>query len=142
MKKFFILIPLYNDWKSVSKLLKEIDLQTNNWNAEVQVIIINDASTEEKSGIDSNYKKIKFVKILNMKENSVHQRCIAAGLKYIYQNEDFDRVIIMDADGEDKPEELDLFFKKSEENPDMTITGNRFKRSEGLIFSCSMNFST
>ena len=54
-----ILIPLYNDWRSVSKLLKEIDLQTNNWNAEVSVIIINDASTEEKSGIDSNYKKIK-----------------------------------------------------------------------------------
>ena len=134
MKKFFILIPLYNDWKSVSKLLKEIDLQTNNWNAEVSVIIINDASTEEKSGIDSNYKKIKFVKILNMKENRVHQRCIAVGLKYICENEDFDRVIVMDADGEDRPEELNDFYKKSQEHPSMTITGNRFKRSEGFIF--------
>ena len=45
MKKFKILIPLYNDWKSVSKLLNEIDVQTNNWNAEVSVIIVNDAST-------------------------------------------------------------------------------------------------
>ena len=134
MKKFFILIPLYNDWRSVSKLLKEIDLQTNNWNAEVSVIIINDASTEERSGLDSNYKKIKFVKILNMKENKVHQRCIAVGLKYICENEDFDRVIVMDADGEDRPEELNDFYKKSQEHPSMTITGNRFKRSEGFIF--------
>tara|TARA_Y100000590_G_scaffold166382_1_gene190519 strand:- start:5142 stop:6026 length:885 start_codon:yes stop_codon:yes gene_type:complete len=134
MKKFFILIPLYNDWESVSKLLNQIDSITTNWNAEVSVIIVNDASTEAKSNFNNNFKKIKLVKILNMKVNTVHQRCIAAGLKYIYQNEDFDRVIIMDADGEDKPEELDLFFKKSEENPDMTITGNRFKRSEGLIF--------
>ena len=134
MKKFKILIPLYNDWKSVSKLLNEIDSQTNNWDAEVSIIIVNDASTEKESGLQSIFKKIKSVKILNMKKNQVHQRCIATGLKYICENEDFDRVIIMDADGEDRPEELNDFFKKAKENPNMTITGNRFKRSEGFVF--------
>ena len=69
-----------------------------------------------------------------MKENRVHQRCIAAGLKYISQNEDFDFVVVMDADGEDRPEELNLFFQKTLENPNFTITGNRFKRSEGIVF--------
>ena len=134
MKKFIILIPLYNDWKSVSVLLKKIDLQISDWDAEVSIIIVNDASTEERSGLDSNFKKIKSVKILNMKENRVHQRCIAAGLKYICEKEDFDRVIIMDADGEDRPEEVNDFFKKAQENPSMTITGNRYKRSEGIVF--------
>jgi len=134
MKKFIILIPLFNDWKSVSRLLNEIDLQINNWKAEVSVFIVNDASTEKRSGIQFNFKKIKLVKILNMKKNTVHQRCIAAGLKYICKNEDFDRVIVMDADGEDRPEELNDFFIKAEENPNKTITGNRFKRSEGIIF--------
>ena len=134
MKKFIILIPLYNDWKSVSKLLNEIDVQINNWEAEVSIFLVNDASTEERSSLDSNYKKIKSVKILNMKENRVHQRCIAAGLKYISKNEKFDHVIIMDADGEDRPEELNAFYKKALENPNITITGNRFKRSEGLVF--------
>ena len=134
MKKFIILIPLYNDWKSVSKLLNEIDVQINNWEAEVSIFLVNDASTEERSGLDSNYKKIKSVKILNMKENRVHQRCIAAGLKYISKNEKFDHVIIMDGDGEDRPEELNAFYKKTLENPNITITGNRFKRSEGLVF--------
>ena len=52
VKKYIILIPLYNDWKSVSKLLAEIDTIVNNWNAEVSVIIVNDASTEEKSGLN------------------------------------------------------------------------------------------
>ena len=134
MKKFIILIPLFNDWKSVGKLLQEIDLQTKNWDSEVSVIIINDASTEKKSSLEKNYKKIKSVKILNMKKNQVHQRCIATGLMYVSQNEDFDYVIVMDADGEDRPEELNDFFKKSHENPNKTITGNRFKRSEGIIF--------
>ena len=134
MKKFIILIPLYNDWESVSKLLDEIDLRTLSWDCEISVIIVNDASTQKRSGLDRNFKKIKSVKILNMKENRVHQRCIAAGFKYICKNEDFDWVIVMDADGEDRPEELNDFFKKSSENPSMTITGNRFKRSEGLVF--------
>ena len=134
MKKFIILIPLFNDWKSVSKLLSEINSQVINWNADVSVIIVNDASTEARSGLESNYKKIKSVKILNMKENRVHQRCIASGLKYICENEDFDRVIVMDADGEDRPEELNDFFNKAQENSKMTITGNRFKRSEGIVF--------
>ena len=134
MKKFIILIPLFNDWKSVSKLLNEINSQVINWDADVSVIIVNDASTEPRSGLESNYKKIKSVKILNMKENRVHQRCIASGLKYICENEDFDRVIVMDADGEDRPEELNDFFNKVQENSKMTITGNRFKRSEGVVF--------
>jgi len=134
MKKFIILIPLFNDWKSVSKLLNEIDLQIINWDAEISVIIVNDASTEKRSNLESKFKKIRSVKILNMKENRVHQRCIASGLKYICKNEDFDRVIIMDADGEDRPEELNDFFEKATKSPNMTITGNRFKRSEGIIF--------
>ena len=134
MKKFIILMPLYNDWKSVSKLLEQIDLQTHNWEAEVSILNVNDASTEERLNLKFNFKKIKQVKILNMKENIVHQRCIATGLKYICENEDFDRVIVMDADGEDRPEELNDFFNKAIEKPSMTITGNRFKRSEGPIF--------
>lgn len=134
MIKFIILIPLYNDWKSVSILLKEIDLQIVNWDAEVSVVLVNDSSTEKRSGLSFNYQKIKLVKILNMKKNQVHQRCIASGLKYICENEDFDRVIVMDADGEDRPEEINDFLKKAKENPDKTITGNRFKRSEGIIF--------
>jgi len=134
MKIFKILIPLFNDWKSVSKLLNEIDCRTSSWDAEISVIIINDASTEKRSVLEFNFKKIKSVKILNMKENRIHQRCIATGLKYICENENFDWVIVMDADGEDRPEELNDFFKKSQENPNKTITGNRIKRSEGFVF--------
>ena len=138
MKKFLILIPLYNDWKSCSRLINEIDSLVNNWNADVSIIISNDASTEKRSGLASNYKKIKSIKILNIKENNGGSaRPIAVGLKYINKNEDFDWVIVMDADGEDRPEELNDFFNKAQQNPDFTITGNRFKRSEGVIFKIS-----
>ena len=56
MKKFIILIPLFNDWKSVTKLLNEIDFQINSWDAIVSVVIVNDASTEDRRGLEFNFK--------------------------------------------------------------------------------------
>ena len=55
MKKFIILIPVYNDWKSVSKLLTAIDSQVTAWNAEVSVLIINDASTENRVAVKFDF---------------------------------------------------------------------------------------
>jgi len=134
MKKFIILMSVYNDWKSASKLLKEIDLQIVNWESEVSILIIDDASTEMRSSMDSNFKKIKSVKVLNMKKNQGHARCFATGLKFIIERENFDYVIPMDADGEDRPEELNLLFNKSKEFPDKVITADRVKRSERPLF--------
>jgi hypothetical protein len=134
MKNFIILIPVYNDWKSVSKLLKEIDLKVDNWDAEVSVIIVNDASSEPRAYLDSNYKKIKSVKIINMKKNKGHARCNAAGLKYIVEKENVNYVILMDGDGEDRPDELSLLFDESKENPSKAVTADRIKRSEGVLF--------
>ena len=85
MKKFIIIIPLFNDRKSVSKLLKEIDIQVINWEAEISIIIVNDASTEKRSGLDSNYKKIKSVKILNMKKKYSSSKMYCCRLKVCHQ---------------------------------------------------------
>ena len=134
MKKFIILIPIYNDWKSVFQLLENIDLQIAKWDAEVLVLIINDGSTEERTVTELSFKNIKTVRVMNMKQNLGHARCCAAGLKYLTEKEDFDYVILMDGDGEDRPEELTSLFNKSKENPLKTVTANRIKRSEGFFF--------
>ena len=134
MKKFIILIPVYNDWKSIFKLLENIDLQILAWDAEVSVLIVNDASTEKRPETKLKFKNIKSVRVINMKKNRGHARCNAAGLKYIAEKENFDYVILMDGDGEDRPEELTLLFNKSKENPSTTVTLNRIQRSEGFFF--------
>ena len=134
MKKFVILIPIYNDWKSVFKLLENIDLQIADWDVEVSVLIVNDASTEERPVTELKFKKIKSVRVMNMKQNRGHARCNAAGLKYLTEKEKFDYVIPMDGDGEDRPEELISLFNKSKEKPLKTVTLDRIKRSEGFFF--------
>ena len=134
MKKIKILIPIFNDWKSVFRLLENIDLQISGWDTEVSVLIINDASTEKKPNNSLVFKNLKSVQIINMKKNWGHARCIAAGLKYINEKENFDYVIPMDGDGEDRPEEIRLLIDKIKEYPDTVITGDRIERSEGFIF--------
>jgi len=134
MKKIKILIPVYNDWESVFKLLENINLEASKININFSVIIINDASTDSKLKLSTSLENLESIQIIHMKENKGHARCNAAGLKYIYEKEDFDYVIPMDADGEDRPEELSLLIEKIKEYPDTAVTANRIKRSEGLMF--------
>ena len=137
MKKIKILIPVYNDWQSAFKLLEIIDQGLKDWDSDVahiSVIIVNDASTEERPINNSTFNRLKSIQVINMKENKGHARCNAAGLKYISENSDFDLVIPMDADGEDRPEELGPLLCKGYEHSNKVITANRVKRSEGLFF--------
>jgi hypothetical protein len=132
--KIKILIPIYNDWQSVFKLLENIDLEIACLAAEVSVLIVNDASTEQRPKINLNLNNLKSIQVINMKENRGHARCNAAGLKYINEKEDFDYVIPMDGDGEDRPEELLSLIEKAKEYSDTVITADRVKRSEGVFF--------
>ena len=134
MNKIKILIPIYNDWQSVFKLLENINLEVSTLNFEFSVIIINDASTESRPELSANLENLKSVQVINMKQNRGHARCNAAGLKHINEKEEFDYVIPMDGDGEDRPEELSLLIEKIQEYPNTVVTANRVKRSEGFMF--------
>jgi len=134
MSKIKILIPVYNDWQSALKLLENINLHISALEDEFSITIFNDASTEGRPKLLANLGNLKSIKIINMKENRGHARCNATGLKYINEKEDFDYIIPMDGDGEDRPEELSLLIEKIKDFPNTVITANRVKRSEGFIF--------
>ena len=134
MKKLKILIPVYNDWQSLSELLRNIDNEIDNIDHEISVIIVDDGSTFDRQLDLDNLSNIKSIKIISMRENRGHARCIAAGLKYIFEKEEFHYVISMDGDGEDRPEEIKEFIKSIEIMPEKTAVGERFKRSEAFIF--------
>ena len=140
MSKIKVLIPIYNDWQSVFKLLKDINFQVSTLSDEFSVIIINDASIENRPEFSSDLNNLKFVQIINMKENRGHARCIASGLKYIYEKKEFDYVIPMDGDGEDRPEEIKNFIQLAEQSKNKTVVGERIKRSENLFFKTCYQF--
>jgi len=132
MNKYIILIPVYNDWDSVFKLIGNIDSQINN--EIVDILIVNDASTENISNEQKQYLKINSVKIINLIKNGGHRKAIATGLKYCQDNLKFDYIIPMDGDGEDRPEEIKEFFNLINQSEHEVITATRVKRSEGFLF--------
>jgi len=132
MKKYIILIPVFNDWQSVFKLIENIDLQINN--ETIDVVIVNDASTESFDNNQKQFSKINSVKIINLIKNGGHRKAIATGLKYCQENLEYDYIIPMDGDGEDRPEELKDFFNQVQETQPEVITATRVKRSESSLF--------
>ena len=140
MKKYTILIPIYNDRESLTKLIENINEELNSVNAEVSILVINDASSQQIVDSYPNLENIHSFEIVNMKQNRGHARCIASGLKYIYEKKEFDYVIPMDGDGEDRPEEIKSFIELSEQVGEQSIVGERVKRSEGLLFQICYKF--
>ena len=134
MKKIIILIPIYNDWESLIKLLSDINNTIKNIeNYEFKCIVVNDSSSLKQPKI-SKPLNLKSLKIINMKENRGHARCNAFGLKYINKNEIYDYLILMDGDGEDRPVEIKSLVDKIIENPETSVVAKRAKRSEGSLF--------
>ena len=132
--KIKILIPVYNDWKSVFKVLDEINNLDLNIKFKISVIIINDASNHDLPDLEKKLENIDSIKVINMNINQGHTRSIAVGLKYIFEKEDFDYAIPMDGDGEDRPEEIKMFLDQAENFNGKTFVGERIKRTENIVF--------
>ena len=138
--KYIILVPIYNDRESLKLLIKNINQEIKELNSEISLVIINDGSSQQIIDEYPDIENINFIEILNMKQNRGHTRCIASGLKYIYEKKEFDYVIPMDGDGEDRPEEIKNFIEISKQSGDKSIVGVRVKRSESLFFKFCYQF--
>ena len=136
MKTYNILIPVFNDWKSLLSLLNNIHILRINNLAHIKILIIDDCSTEilDKKMEFSSFKDVEIIK--NYK-NIGHGKSIAHGINYLIKKNDFDYLIVMDGDGEDRPEEVKELILKSREFRSKTITANRIKRSENIFFKLS-----
>jgi heme/copper-type cytochrome/quinol oxidase subunit 4 len=128
MKKNIILIPIYNDWKSLNylinkfKKIKEFSLE---------FIIINDCSTKR---IPEKIKNQKKITVINLKKNIGSQGCIAVGLNFIKKNYTGCNIILMDGDGEDNPNIVRKLIDLSKKYPKKIITVNRTTRTENFFF--------
>ena len=138
--RYVILIPIYNDRQSLKLLIENINNEIKDLNHEISVIVINDASSQQIIDNYPNIENINSIELINMRENRGHARCIASGLKYIFEKKEFDYVIPMDGDGEDQPEEIRKFIEISQQVGEKSIIGERVKRSEGLFFKLCYKF--
>ena len=134
VKKFTILIPVYNDWESLEKLLTNISKNIKNiQGVEFSCVIINDCSSIKNQEIKIP-PNINSIKIIHMNKNKGHARCNAFGINYLSKKQNIDYVILMDADGEDRPEEIELLVKLVLSEPNISVVAKRIKRHEDSLF--------
>ena len=135
MKNIVIITPVYNDWESFTKLIKEIDKSVSSFkDISFKLIAVNDGSQDELPSLTlPSY--LETIEILNMRINQGHAICLANGIHYALKNYDFDHLILMDADGEDRPVEIFDLINKAKELKNISVVAKRVKRSEGPIFT-------
>ncbi len=130
--KIIVLTPVFNDWESLEMLipliLKNVKTQTN----EVNILAVNDCSQQKVP--DFFEEKFPELEILHLKRNLGHQKAIAVGLAYLEKNKQFDYLLVTDADGEDRPEDMPKLLRAAEEAEGKIVFARRSKRSETLWF--------
>lgn len=135
--KVYCLAPLYNDWESFTMLQRHIEqLQQKSLNQyHFSVVVVNDGSSEE-CNVSSLSSFTSELTVIDLKINIGHQRAIAVGLQYVYSEiVEYDYLIVMDSDGEDRPDDILLLLSKAEElAKDKIIFAQRNKRQESALF--------
>ena len=134
MSNFIILTPTFNDWRSLSKLLLEIDKNIRGIKGNFRVLIINDASTLEPKLDLRSIKHLRKIHIITLKKNLGSQKSICVGLKYLKKKKTKAIITIIDSDGEDDPKHIKKLINLSQKNPNSIISANRLGRKENIFF--------
>jgi hypothetical protein len=132
-----ILIPNFNDWKSLRLLLPPIDRAVQGLEHHVSVLVVDDASTEPmpQDWPGQSFSALDSVEVLHLRSNQGHQRAIALGLYHLHEFTDAEAVVVMDGDGEDRPEDLPaLLTALVAVEGDKVVFAARTKRMESLGF--------
>ena len=141
-KKIICLTPIYNDWESFLLLAScvENEFKAIRKDYSIQIIAVDDGSTDDLD-IDPFPKQIP-IEIVSLKNNVGHQRAIAIGLQYINtERSNFDFVVVLDSDGEDKPQDILKLVSKCEDlNSKKIVFAQRKKRQESLLFKTGYYF--
>jgi glycosyltransferase involved in cell wall biosynthesis len=128
--KVVIVTPVFNDWDSLTKLSADIETAMQELDVEYTLLAVNDDSPTppQPDAIKGPWR------ILHLTCNLGHQRAIAVGLAHLAEEEEFDAVVVMDADGEDRPDYIPQLIERHQSDPDAIVVARRDKRSEGRAF--------
>ncbi len=110
--RIITIIPAYNEENTIGKVIKGVKNYSD-------VLVVNDGSTDHTSSLASN----EGVKVLNHTKNMGKGAALKTGLKYAIK-EDYDRIVLLDGDGQHDPTYIPLLLKGME-NADVII-GSRF----------------
>jgi len=138
LKTIAILCPVYNDWECLISLIKDISRCYSTSKYKFTIVVVDDGSIAPQPsmsiGLHTSANCVESIDIIRLALNLGHQRAIAVGLSYIAKQMTVDAVVIMDSDGEDRPEDIQLLLSAGLTHPRSIAFAQRGKRTEGFAF--------
>lgn len=140
--RLVVLTPVFNDWLCAQHLLlglgQSIVSLSKYRPCTLHVVMIDDGSNlpcpanlAAGLGDDGTVE----VSVLRLHRNVGHQRAICIGLCHVSERVPCDLLIVMDCDGEDRPQDISHLVEAAEQNSFRRIIfASRARRSEGLVF--------
>ena len=131
-----IVSPVYNDWDSASLLCRALDeVWASALDCVVHVVLVDDGSAKRLDGWQAFAPRaLRSIRMLPLVANIGHQRAIAAGLCHVQETLPCNFVIVMDADGEDRPEDTLTLAMRARAEPATVVFAVRRKRFERGTF--------
>lgn len=140
MPRFVILMPVFDDWTAAGLVISQLDAELAAASLGADVLLVDDGSPNPAPpGFPSRERKaIRRVQILRLRRNLGHQRALAVGLCAAASRLPGTDVIVMDADGEDRPSDVPRLVAAFEAcGGGKAVFARRLRRSEGLLFSAA-----
>jgi glycosyltransferase involved in cell wall biosynthesis len=135
-KEVRIIIPILDDWECAFILCRMLDQTFDSFPEYfVSVMFVDDGSRIRPKLAEFEVTTLKEVEILCLLGNVGHQRAIAIGICYVQFNRPCDIVVVMDGDGEDRPEDVPKLLKALEDDDNnFAVFAKRQKRLESVSF--------
>jgi polyisoprenyl-phosphate glycosyltransferase len=129
-----ILTPVFNDWDSLSILIEELDTALSGERGPISLVVVDDGSDRPAPSFEAPRKVISDITVIRLVTNQGHQGAIAVGLCHIFKQMRCNHVVVMDSDGEDRPQDIPELLRAAREAPDSVVVASRAQRSEGMLF--------
>ena len=129
--KIKIILPVFNDWEALKLLITSTEELYRDREYKISYLAVDDCSSIPYPAADFRDFDLQ---VLHLISNQGHQRAIAIGLSYFADHRDADTVIVMDSDGEDRPEHIEDLLAKAAVVTDKIIFAQRKKRTESFVF--------
>ncbi len=136
-KRLTICMPVYNDWESASLVINDLCTRMAGQGYELSVLLVDDGSSQPLTDAveTSQHKDLQSIKIIRLQRNVGNQRAICIGLCHLWESQNADLVVVMDADGEDRPIDVPKLLQALEAGGrKQVVFAKRGNRSEDLVF--------
>ncbi|HEY3494639.1 MAG TPA: glycosyltransferase [Polyangiaceae bacterium] len=137
--RIVVVVPVCDDWQCARSLAEDLDRELSALPAvEARLLLVDDGSRERpEAWPDFAPRALSCVQVLALRRNLGHQRAIAVGLCHTEVEQECDAVLVMDADGEDRPVDVRRLIDEFRQTSNSVVFAERRKRLESRTFRLS-----